>query len=174
MKKILFRMMVIFAMVCLLGITPSSAADKQKVVFGEEKHGIDNRRGPRKVSRALGGIDGLNYCLENYTALEPYSGESYPLEAESVFYLDEWIYLVDICYIATPGNFTRYYIITDVVGTTVAATAITFTISTTGFYWATETISSSSLGIGSYVYQSITLGPGEWIMSRPFTFIVED
>ena len=165
--------MVIFAMVCLLGITPSSAADKQKVVFGEERHGIDNDTGPKNGSRVLGGIDGLNYCLENYTALEPYSGESYPLEAESVFYLDEWIYLVDICYIATPGTFTRYYIITDVVGTTVAATAITFTISTTGFYWATETISSSSLGIGSYVYQSITLGPGEWIMSRPFSFIVE-
>ena len=173
MKKILFRIMVIFAMVCLLGITPSSAADKPKIVFGEERHGIDNEPGPRDVSRALGGIDGLNYCRENYTALAPSSGESYPLKADSVFYPGETIYLVDRYKIATPGTFTRYYIITDVVGTTVAATAITFTISTTGFYWATETISSSSLGIGSYVYQSITLGPGEWIMSRPFTFVVE-
>jgi len=173
MKKIFFRMMFTFAMVCLLGITPSSAADKQKVVFGEKKHGIDNRRGPRKVSRVLRGIDGLSYDVENYTALEPYSGESYPLEAESVFYIDEWIYLVDMCYIGTPGNFTRYYFITDVVGTTVATFWDVYTFSPTGYYWSYMTVNSSDLGVGSYVYQSITLGPGEWIMSRPFTFTVE-
>ena len=173
MKKVFFRMMVISAVVCLFGITPSNAADKPKVVFGEEKHGIDNQPGPKNVSRVPRGIDGLNYNRENYTALEPTSGESYPLTATSVIYPDETIYLVDRYHIATPGNFTRYYIITDVVGTTVATTWKTFTIDTTGYYYGTNTIDASYLGIGSYVYQSITLGPGEWIMSRPFTFVVE-
>jgi hypothetical protein len=171
MKKIFFRIMVISAVVCFLGLTPSSAADKPKVVFGEERHGIDNDTGPRDGRRVLGGIDGLNYSRENYTALAPSPGESYPLTADSVFYPGETIYLVDRYHIATPGTFTRYYFITDVVGTTVATTWETFTIYTTGYYYGTNTI--SFLGVGSYVYQSITLGPGEWIISHPFSFIVE-
>lgn len=171
MKKILFWMMVISAVVCFFDLTPSSAADKPKIVFGEERHGIDNDTGPRDVRRVLGGVDGLNYSRENYTALAPSSGESYPQTATSVFYLDETIYLVDRYRIATPGTYTRYYIITDVVGTTVAADASTFIISTTGYHWGTNTI--SFLDIGSYVYQSITIGPGEWILSHRFSFIVE-
>jgi len=171
MKRLFLGSIVIFTLVCFMGLMPSAAADKPKVVFGEEKHGIDDNAKPRDMRRGVNGIDGLNYSRENYTALEPSAGESYNQSATAIFYPGETIYLVDRYKIATPGSYARYRIITDVVGTTIAASATTFTATSTGFYYATGTI--SSLDLGSYFYQSIVVGPGEWILSQRFPFIVE-
>jgi len=173
MKRLFLGSIVIFTLVCFMGLMPSAAADKAKVVFGEEKHGIDDNAQARDMRRGVNGIDGLNYSRESYTALAPSAGESYSKSAESVFDIGETIYLVDRYRIATPGSYARYRIITDVVGTTIAASATTFTEASTGFYYSTTTISSADLDFGSYFYQCIVVGPGEWILSQRFPFIVE-
>jgi len=173
MKRLFLGSMVVFTLVCFMGLMPSAAADKTKVVFGEEKNGIDDNAQARDMRRGVNGTDGLNYSRESYTALAPSAGESYSKSAESVFNIGETIYLVDRYKIATAGTYARYRFITDAVGTTIAVHPTTFTEATTGFYASTTTISSADLGLGSYFYQCIILGPGEWILSPRFPFIVE-
>ncbi len=167
MKRILFGLIVIVTMIWFFTLVPSTAADKAKFI-GDEKHGIDDDTRAQNVRQAL---TGLNYSRENYTAIEPSPGESYNKSATRVFAPNETIYLIDRFYIATVGSYNRYYFITDVVGTLVAVDTQAFTISATGNYWSKNTI--IFYAVGSYVYHSVTLGPGEWISSQQFSFIVE-
>lgn len=167
MKKLFFGLIVTVAMVCLINVVPSTAADKAKFI-GEESHGIDGNAQAQDVRR---GVDGLNYSKENYTALAPSSGESYNKSAHNVFNPGETVRLIDRFYIATAGSYTRYYFITDVVGTMILFSGVNFSIGTTGHYWGTKSIVFNAKG--SYVYSSLTLGPGEYFSSKQFPFIVE-
>ncbi|MCF8142700.1 MAG: hypothetical protein K9N21_02140 [Deltaproteobacteria bacterium] len=171
MKRVLFGLISVLTLVCFSSLVPSNAADNPKIVFGEEKHGLDDNTPARNFGRSAEGTVGLNYSKENYTALAPSAGESYNQSATRIFYPGDTIYFVDRYRIATAGTYTRYYFITDVVGTTLAVYTKTFTIDTPGHYWGTQTATFYELG--SYVYSSLTLGPGEWISSQQFSFIVE-
>lgn len=167
MKRTFFGLIVIVTMVCFFSLVPSTAADKAKFIFGDERHGVDDDTRAPNVRVT----DGLNYSKEVYTALAPSSGDPYNKSATRVFYPNDTIYLYDRYYIGTTGTYTRYYFITDVVGTTVAMSTMTFTINTPGSYWSGKTIVFYALG--SYVYHSLTVGPGEWISTQQFSFIVE-
>ena len=174
MKKVLFGLMVIFTVVCFLGLMPSAAADKPKVVFGEGTEGIDTEAPAREVHRGTESNGGLSYIKENYTTTAPPSGENYNTRAESVFSYGETIYFVDRYYMSATGSYTRYYFIKDVVGYTVAFSAKSLgSVTSPGNYRGTQTINSSTLGYGSYMYQSVTLGPGGPITSNQFPFTVE-
>lgn len=174
MKKVLFGLMVIFTVVCFLGLMPSAAADQPKGVFGEGTEGIDTETPARELHRGTESSGSLSYSKENYTTTAPSSGESYNTRAESVFSLGETIYLIDRWYASHTGTYTRYYIIKDVVGYTVAFSAKSLgSVTSPGNYYGTKTIDSNGLGYGSYMYQSVTLGPGGPITSNQFPFTVE-
>ena len=100
MKKLFLGLIVTVAMVCLINVVPSTAADKAKFI-GEESHGIDGDAQAQDVRR---GVNGLNYSKENYTALAPSSGESYNESAVSVFYVGETIHLINRYRIALCAN----------------------------------------------------------------------
>ncbi|MFO7986327.1 MAG: hypothetical protein R6U38_10700 [Desulfatiglandaceae bacterium] len=173
MKKVFFGVMVIFTVVCFLGLMPSAAADKPKVVFGEGTEGIDTETPAREVHRGTESSGGPSYIKENYTTTAPPSGENYNTRAESVFSYGETIYLVDRYYMSATGSYTRYYFIKDVVGYTVAFSGKSFTLTSSGDKYGTKTFDSSTLGYGSYMYQSVTLGPGGPIISNQFPFTVK-
>lgn len=167
MNRVIYGVIMVVVMVCFCGLVPSTAADEPKPIFGDERHGVEaDTRAPN-----VRGTDGLNYSKEVYTAVAPSSGESYNQNATKVFSLYDTIYLTDRFYIATAGTYTRYRFITDVVGTMVAWSAESTTFNTTGHYWSWKTIIFYE--VGSYVYHSLTLGPGEWVSSQQFSFIVE-
>jgi len=167
MNRVLYGIIVVVVMLCFCGLGPSIAADKPKPIFGEEKHGVDNATRGSNVRTSIGG---LPYYKEAYAAIAPSAGESYNQSAESVFSPSETIYLTDRYYIGITGTYTRYYFIADVVGTIVAWSSKTFTVTAAGYYWGTKTISFATLG--SYVYYSLTTGP-EWLTSPRFSFTVE-
>lgn len=173
MKRLFLDLIVIFTIVCVVGLVPSFAGDRQDIGFGEERHGVDTDAPAREARRGAKGANGLSSIKEAYTSLPPAAGESYNTRAESVFYAGETIYLVDRYYVPSGGNYTRYYFIKDVVGYTVAWSGKTFSLSSSGAYWGTKTISADFLGVGSYVYQSVTLGPGAPLVSDPFPFVVD-
>lgn len=167
MKRVFFGLIVIVIMVSFFTLVPSAAADKAKFI-GDERHGVDD---DTRIPNVRQGIDGLNYSKENYTAVAPSLGESYNELATRIFSPNETIYLTDRYHIATPGNYNKYYFITDVVGVTLAWSTQAISASTTGHYWSWKTIAIPVPG--SYLYHSIILGPGEWISSQHFPFIVE-
>jgi len=167
MKKLFFGLIVTVAMVCLINVVPSIATDKAKFV-GEERHGIDDSAQAQNV---IQGVNGLNYSKENYTALAPSSGESYNKSATNIFSPGQTIRLINRYYIATSGSYTRYYFITDVVGTMLLFSGVNLSLGSTGHYWGSKSIIVNARG--SYVFSSLTLGPGEFFSSKQFPFIVE-
>ena len=168
MKRTFFGLIVIVIVVCFFSLAPSTAADEPKCVFGDERLGVDDGTRAPNVRTTTGG---LNYVREVYTAIAPSAGETYNKSAENVFSIYETIYLYDRYYVGTPGTYTRYRFIKDVVGCMVTWSAKTYTINAPGYYWSEKTIYFTA--VGSYVYHLLTTGPGDWLSSQQFPFIVE-
>jgi hypothetical protein len=172
MKKLFLGLIVIVMMVCLINPVPSTAADIVKSdivkVIGEVTYGPDENAKENNLRRVPGD---LNYSKEAYTTGPPSSGEQYNAYAESIFYPGENIYLIDRYYMGNAGSYTKYFFITDVVGTVVYFGSSNKTSSGFGGKVAQKTITISKTG--SYIFYTITLGLDESLTSKRFTFTVE-
>ena len=171
MRKLFLGLIVIVMMVCLINPGLSTAADKVKAI-GEVTYGIDDSAQAQDVRRQnLRQAPGdLNYTREVYTA-DPPSGEAYPSRAASLFWVGDTVYLVDRYYMGNTGSYTKYWFITDMTGTVVYLGATDLYTSTTGFKYLTKAV--TFYVSGSFLFHTLTLGPGEYISSYQFPFLVQ-
>jgi hypothetical protein len=162
MKKALVGFVMVITMVCFCGTIPVIAEDNPQFVFGEEVNIIEDTR-TANTGRAF---TSLNYINSIYaTAIEQ---GSIPIK---IYSLGETVYLTTTFYMASAGDVSIYYFISNAAGSIVAMNIATSTIGS-GYQIASKSLTPPTTGV--YVFNQVIIATGNHMMpTTGFTFIVQ-